>query len=49
MLMKKYTYKRKDNGTKVYSDVPLKDKNLVLVAAIRDGRMKSAEVQQKKK
>lgn len=47
--MKKYTYRRKDNGTIVQSDVPLKDANLKLVKMIRDGKMKSAEVSQKRK
>jgi hypothetical protein len=47
--MKKYTYKRKDNGKLVQSDTPLKDKNLKLVTQIRDGKMKAAEVNQKRK
>lgn len=39
--MKKYTYKNKTTGKTITSDKPLKDKNLVLVAQIRDGQIKS--------
>lgn len=45
--MKKYIYRNKKTGKKVYSDKPLQDKDLVLVTQIRDGRMKSNEVTQK--
>lgn len=45
--MKKFTYLNKKTGKKVYSDRPVKDPDLVLVKAVRDGRMKSNEVVQK--
>lgn len=45
--MKKYHYKDKRNGKRIESDKPLNDENLVLVTAIRDGRMKAHEVRQK--
>jgi hypothetical protein len=43
----KYTYKNKKTGRTVTSDVLLKDRNLVLVSQVRDGKMKSFEVNQK--
>lgn len=42
--MKKYTYKNKKTGERVDSDVPLKNKDLVLVTQIRDGKIKSSKV-----
>lgn len=45
--MKKYTYKNKKTGKKIYSEKPLTDKDLVLVAQVRDGQMKNKEVNQK--
>ena len=45
--MKKYTYKNKKTGKKIFSDKPLKDPELVLVVQLRDGMMKKKEVTQK--
>jgi hypothetical protein len=45
--MKKYTYKNKKTGKKIHSDIPLKDKDLVLVAQIKDGMMRSKEINKK--
>lgn len=42
--MTKYIYKSKKTGKKVYSDTPLKDKDLILVRQIKDGMMKSSEI-----
>ena len=41
--MKRYVYKNK-KGRRIYSDVPLKDKNLTLVTMIRDGQMKANKI-----
>lgn len=45
--MKKYTYKNKKTGKRIESDMPLKDKNLVLIAQIRDGQMKNKDIRKK--
>lgn len=45
--MRKYTYKNIKTGKKIFSDIPLKEKDLILVAVIKDVRMKSNEVKQK--
>jgi hypothetical protein len=45
--MKKFTYKDIKTGKKVFSDVPIKDENLRLVAQVRDGKMKANKVTQK--
>jgi hypothetical protein len=41
--MTKFTYINKKTKKKVYSDVPIKDKDLVLLTAFRDTRIKSNE------
>lgn len=46
-MKKRYIYKDKNTGRKVFSDEPLKDKNLTLITMVKDGRMKSYEVYQK--
>ena len=46
-MIKKYTYRNKETGRRIQSDTPLKDKNLVLVAHIRDGQMKGHNIRQK--
>lgn len=45
--MKKYTYKNKKTGKKVFSDKPLKDPELVLIAQVKDGIMRRKEINQK--
>ena len=45
--MKKYTYKNLKTGKKIYSDEPLKGKDLLLVASIADIKMKSNNITQK--
>lgn len=40
--MKRYTYKHKKTGKVVVSDKPLRDTDLVLVSALRDGSMKGS-------
>ena len=45
--MKRYTYRNKQTGKRIQWDTPLKDKNLVLVAHIRDGQMKGHNISQK--
>lgn len=45
--MKKYTYIEIATGKKVYSDIPLDPALYKEVTKIRDGRMKSSEVNQK--
>jgi hypothetical protein len=42
--MKKYIYKNKKTGKKIYSDKLLDDNNLVLVSQLKDIKMKSGEV-----
>lgn len=46
-MKKKYIYKNKITGKKVYSDVPLNDPDLILVKAVRDTKMKGNEIVQK--
>ena len=41
--MKRFTYRNKNTGRVVTSDTPLKDKNLVLVSALKDGSMKGSK------
>lgn len=45
--MKKYTYKNKKTGKTIQSDTPLKDKELVLVSAIRDVKIKAGDTRTK--
>lgn len=44
--MRRYVYRDKRTGKKVYSDIPVKHDRLVLVAAVKDGQMKQHEAQQ---
>jgi hypothetical protein len=46
-MKNKYVYKDKNTGRKVFSDVPRKDKNLVLVTMVKDGMMRTKEVYNK--
>ena len=45
--MKRYTYKNKRTRKIVQSDVPLKDKDLVLITTVYDTKMRGHEVRQK--
>lgn len=46
--MKKYIYRNKKTGKKIYSDEIIKDnKDLVLVSAVKDMQMKSSNIVQK--
>jgi hypothetical protein len=39
----KYIYKNKITGEKIYSEVKLADVNLILVAQVRNGMIKSGD------
>ncbi|HEY1037152.1 MAG TPA: hypothetical protein VGE62_01060 [Candidatus Paceibacterota bacterium] len=46
-MKKKFIYRDKKTGKKIYSDVPITDPNLVLVKQVRDGQMKGNNIVQK--
>lgn len=43
-----FVYRNKNTGQKIYSDRPLNLKDLELVSQVKDARMKSGEVRQKR-